>query len=57
MTEITLNPGDHAGLVEPDDRRRVPLGRYLTREAVRGFRVYTFNGGKTVVLEAIEEAS
>ena len=52
MKSIEL--GEHIAVVEPDDRRRVALGRFLYRGPVTGYRLYRLNDGKTIVLEAIE---
>jgi len=54
MTDITVNPGDHVAIVRPDDRYRIALKAWLTREPVDGYRVFRLNGGKTIVLQAVE---
>lgn len=53
---LELDPAAIVGTVSPDERKRVPLGRYLSREPVAKFQVYRFDDGKTVVLRAVEEA-
>ncbi|WP_217181625.1 hypothetical protein [Streptomyces sp. AC495_CC817] len=54
---ISLSPDLIVGTVSPDQRKRVPLGRYMSREPVAAWRVYRLDSGKTIVLEAIEEAA
>lgn len=53
MTEITLNSGDHTAVVVPDAKGRFALRRWLTREPVVKWRVFRFDDGKTIVLEAV----
>lgn len=54
MSGVALEPGSHVGLVKPDSRSRFPLGKWITRENVAGWRAYRLDDGKTIVLEAIE---
>lgn len=54
MATLELTPGAIVGTVSPDERRRVPLGRYLSREPIATFQVYRFDDGKTIVLKAVE---
>lgn len=57
MSAVDLTPGDHVAIVKPDSKSRFALGRWLSREPNSGFRAYRLNDGKTIVLEAIEEAA
>lgn len=45
--------GEHFAIVSPDDRKRMPLGRYMTREVTKGWRVYRSADGRQLFLEAI----
>ena len=54
MRDITLNPGDHLGIVKPDERQRFALKSWVTREPGTSFRVYSLDEGRTIVLEAVD---
>lgn len=54
MTDLHLYPGDHLAIIKPDDRSRVSLKNWMTPEPIRGFKIYRFDGGKTIVLEAVQ---
>lgn len=52
---MTPELGSHVALTTPDDRGRVNLKRYLAPSARTGnWRVYVEDGGKTIILEAVE---
>lgn len=53
MAEITLEPGEHRGLVKMDGRGRFPLRSFASREPIPEWRVYSLDDGKTIVLEAV----
>lgn len=57
MSTLHLDPGSHVGLAKPDSRSRFPLGKWITRQPVAGWRTYRLDDGKTIVLEAIEESA
>lgn len=44
---------DHVAIVNLDDRRRAQIGRWATREPVKGWRVYRSDDGRQILLEAI----
>lgn len=50
---ISADVGSHVGVLQLDDRRRAPIGRYATREEVKGWRVFRSEDGRVLVLEAI----
>lgn len=49
MTEF----GEHVAILKFDDRKRAPLGKFITREPVTGWRVFRSDDGRQVLLEAI----
>lgn len=46
--------GEHVAILKLDDRKRAPLGRFITREPVEQWRVYRAEDGKMILLEAVE---
>lgn len=52
---MTTHPefGEHVSLINPDDRKRFPLGRIATRESVKAWRAYRSEDGRSILLEAI----
>lgn len=54
MSEITRTFGEHVKIIEPDDRHRFHLGRHITREPVKGWRVHRSPDGKSILLEAVD---
>lgn len=45
--------GEHVAILQLDNRRRLPLGRFATREPVEGWRTFVSRDGRTIRLEAI----
>lgn len=45
--------GEHVAILNLDNRRRLPIGRFATREPVDGWRVFRSSDGRTLRLEAI----
>ena len=52
---MTTHPefGEHAAIVQTDDRKRLPIGRYITREPIKGWRLFRSDDGRVLRLEAI----
>lgn len=48
--------GTHIAVTTPDDRKRVNLKRYI-HPAFEQWRIYREDGGKRIILEAVEEPS
>lgn len=44
---------EHLAIIQPDDRKRFPIGRFITREPNAGWKVFVENYGKTIRLEAV----
>lgn len=44
---------EHVAIIQLDTRRRMPLGRFATREETKGWRVFRSEDGRTIHLEAI----
>jgi hypothetical protein len=54
VAEITLEPGEHRGLVKMDGRGRFPLRSFASREPIAEWKVYDVYGdGRTLVLQAV----
>lgn len=53
----TILGSEHVAIISPDDRKRFPLGRFVSREGVTQWRVYRSPDGRHVLLEAIVEAA
>jgi len=54
MTIDTTPLGDHVALVEPDSRNRFTIGRYISREPIKSWKLYRSEDGKTIVLQAVQ---
>lgn len=52
-TKTAAFDGDHRSILVPDDRKRMPLGRHMTREPVKGWKVWASEDGRQLLLEAI----
>lgn len=53
---MSVARGEHIVVIGPDDRGRFPLKKYIHPAPVTGWRLYRENDGKTITLEAIEDA-
>lgn len=42
-------------LLSPDDRGRFPLRRYLPHPEPKTWKVFRENGGRRIILEAVDE--
>lgn len=52
---MTTHPefGDYQSIIVPDDRKRFPLGRLISREPTKGWKAYRSDDGRRIYLEAI----
>jgi hypothetical protein len=44
---------DHVAIVQFDERKRLTLGRYITKEPTQGWKLYRSPDGRELRLEAI----
>lgn len=51
---LELSAETVVGIVSPDERKRVALGRYIGRGEASEWRVHRLDGGKTLVLVQVE---
>ncbi|MDL5351198.1 hypothetical protein [Microbacterium sp. zg-YB36] len=45
--------GPYRAIINLDDRKRAPVGRFATREPVEGWEVYRSADGREILLKAI----
>lgn len=57
LPDISAIGADYVSIAKTDERKRLPIGRYATREPISGWKVWRSPDGTQILLEAIVEAA